>query len=53
MRNGFVLAWYHPHDEPPQWDIPVIDEIGDPSWSDFYSSSYVIHTSVRSVAGWP
>src|SRR5262249_4410228 len=29
-RNGFVLAWYHPHGEPPQWEIPVIDEIGDP-----------------------
>jgi 3-ketosteroid 9alpha-monooxygenase subunit A len=43
-RNGFVLAWYHPFDEPPQWEIPVIEEIGDPSWSDFYTSSYVIHT---------
>jgi phenylpropionate dioxygenase-like ring-hydroxylating dioxygenase large terminal subunit len=44
VRNGFVLAWYHPHDAPPQWEIPVIEEIGDPGWSDFYSSSYVIHT---------
>ena len=44
VRNGFVLAWYHPHDEAPQWEIPVIEEIGDPGWSDFYSSSYVIHT---------
>ena len=44
VRNGFVLAWYHPHEEAPQWEIPVIEEIGDPAWSDFYSSSYVIHT---------
>src|SRR5947208_6660406 len=43
-RNGFVLAWYHPYDEPPTWDIPVIAEIGDPGWSDFYSSEYVIRT---------
>jgi 3-ketosteroid 9alpha-monooxygenase subunit A len=43
-RNGFVLAWYHPFDEQPQWDIPVIAEIGDPGWSDFYTSSYVIRT---------
>jgi len=43
-RNGFVLAWYHPNDEPPGWEIPVIEEIGDPAWSDYYSSSYVIHT---------
>ena len=25
-RNGLVMAWYHPHDEPPRWDIPVVDE---------------------------
>jgi phenylpropionate dioxygenase-like ring-hydroxylating dioxygenase large terminal subunit len=43
-RNGFVLAWYHPFDEQPQWDIPVIDEIGDSGWSDFYTSTYVIRT---------
>ena len=44
VRNGFVLAWYHPFDEPPQWEIPVIEEIGDPAWSDFYSSEYTIRT---------
>jgi 3-ketosteroid 9alpha-monooxygenase subunit A len=43
-RNGFVLAWYHPYEEAPKWEIPVIDEIGDPAWSDFYASSYVIRT---------
>jgi 3-ketosteroid 9alpha-monooxygenase subunit A len=43
-RNGFVLAWYHPYEEDPKWEIPVISEIGDPAWSDFYASSYVIRT---------
>ncbi len=43
-RNGFVLAWYHPYGEEPKWEIPVIEEIGDPAWSDFYASSYVIRT---------
>ena len=43
-RNGFVLAWYHPHEEPPQWEIPVIDEVGDPGWSDYYKSTYIIRT---------
>jgi len=43
-RNGLVLAWYHPFDASPQWEIPVIEEIGDPAWSQFYASSYVIRT---------
>jgi phenylpropionate dioxygenase-like ring-hydroxylating dioxygenase large terminal subunit len=44
VRNGFVLAWYHPHGAPPAWDVPVIPEIGDPAWSEFHTSSYVIRT---------
>jgi phenylpropionate dioxygenase-like ring-hydroxylating dioxygenase large terminal subunit len=43
-RNGFVLSWYHPHEEPPHWEIPVIDEVGDPGWSDYYKSTYIIRT---------
>jgi 3-ketosteroid 9alpha-monooxygenase subunit A len=43
-RNGFVLSWYHPDEIAPQWDIPVIDEIGDPGWSDYYKSTYIIRT---------
>jgi phenylpropionate dioxygenase-like ring-hydroxylating dioxygenase large terminal subunit len=25
-RNGLVMAWYHPHDVSPQWDLPIVDE---------------------------
>jgi phenylpropionate dioxygenase-like ring-hydroxylating dioxygenase large terminal subunit len=43
-RNGLVMSWYHPYGEAPQWDIPVIDEIGDAGWSDYYKSAYIIRT---------
>ena len=43
-RNGFVLSWYHPDEIEPQWEIPVIDEVGDPAWSDYYRSTYIIRT---------
>ncbi len=34
-RNGIVLAWYHPFEEEPLWDIPEIPEFDDPqNWSD-------------------
>lgn len=29
-RNGLIMAWYHPFDEDPQWDIPVVPEFNDP-----------------------
>lgn len=44
VRNRMVFAWRHPDDVDPMWDLPVLDEVGDPAWSDFYRSSYVINT---------
>lgn len=28
-RNGLVMAWYHPFDEPPAWEVPLVDEFND------------------------
>jgi 3-ketosteroid 9alpha-monooxygenase subunit A len=33
-RNGMVLAWYHPYEEAPVWEIPDIAEFSDDEgWS--------------------
>jgi phenylpropionate dioxygenase-like ring-hydroxylating dioxygenase large terminal subunit len=45
VRNGLVLAWYHQHDEPPSWQVPVVTEVDDPGWSGFHIASYVIHAA--------
>ncbi len=44
VRNRFVFAWYHPHDGTPTWDLPEQREVGDPAWTDYHSSSFVIRT---------
>lgn len=46
-RNGLLLAWYHPFDEPPQWEIPEFPEFNDP---DNYSS--MVCRSVDIPAAW-
>ena len=33
-----VLAWRHPDDVEPQWEVPEIPEVGDAGWSDYYRS---------------
>jgi phenylpropionate dioxygenase-like ring-hydroxylating dioxygenase large terminal subunit len=50
LRNGMVFAWRHPEGLEPQWDIPVIDEVGDPAWSDYYRSSFIISTVPQEMA---
>jgi len=33
-RNGLTMAWYHPHDEPPMWEVPEIPAFsGQPGFS--------------------
>ena len=32
-KNGLIFVWFHSEDEPPEWDFPEIDELGDPEWS--------------------
>src|SRR4030095_9448483 len=50
-RNGVVLAWYHPQEEPPLWDIPEVPELnGDPDWSTVVRTSYEIDASVQEMA---
>ena len=29
VRNGIILAWYHPYEEEPLWDIPEIPEFNN------------------------
>ena len=51
-RNGLVMAWYHPADEPPMWDIPVLDEFsGDhPDWAPATCRYFTIDTAWQEMA---
>ncbi len=40
-RNGLVMAWYHPHDEQPQWDVPEVPEFADSDVGAAFSDPFV------------
>lgn len=48
-RNGLVMAWYHPDDEDPSFEVPAVDVIGSPEYTDFYRSDYVIKTAIQEM----
>lgn len=33
-KNGMVFVWHHVEGKPPEWDFPVMPEIGHPEWSE-------------------
>ncbi len=49
-RNGFVLAWYHPFAAPPAWEIPVIEGVGDPAFSDYITSEFTVRSALQEMA---
>jgi phenylpropionate dioxygenase-like ring-hydroxylating dioxygenase large terminal subunit len=50
-RNGALLAWYHPTDAPPQWEVPEIPELsGDPEFGKVYRKHYKVKTHWQEVA---
>ncbi len=49
-RNGLVLAWYHPRDEPPLWEIPEIAQVADDGWSEPVRASWVVRAPWQEMA---
>ncbi|MEZ5323240.1 MAG: Rieske 2Fe-2S domain-containing protein [Microthrixaceae bacterium] len=50
-RNGVVMAWYHPFDESPMWDIPELDEFADTvEWTETTARMVEIPAAWQEVA---
>jgi 3-ketosteroid 9alpha-monooxygenase subunit A len=49
-RNGIVLAWYHPAEQMPLWDVMEIPEYNDPDFSDYEVFEYTIGTCMQEIA---
>lgn len=50
-RNGLVMAWYHPDDEPPHWEVPHLEEFDDhPGFSAVYRKHYKLNAHWQEIA---
>lgn len=50
-RNGLLLAWYHPTDEPPAWDVPELPEFGAGSgFSEVFRREYSLNCHWQEIA---
>jgi nitrite reductase/ring-hydroxylating ferredoxin subunit len=46
-RNGMIFAWYHAEQKPPEWEFPVLPEIGNPEWSEPRTFELVLPAHVQ------
>lgn len=50
-RNGMIWLWWHPHGEPPLFQVPEVPEWSDPRWSDAYvRQHWRVKTGWREIA---
>jgi 3-ketosteroid 9alpha-monooxygenase subunit A len=49
-RNGMVLAWYHPFDAPPAYDVPELAELTGGEFSGPKRRNYVVRAGVQEMA---
>ena len=51
QRNGLLMAWYHPFDEPPTYEIPEVAEFNSPQgWSELVGRSFIIPSPWQDIA---
>jgi nitrite reductase/ring-hydroxylating ferredoxin subunit len=46
-RNGMIFAWYHAEQKPPEWEFPVLAEIGNAEWSEPRTFELVLPAHVQ------
>ena len=53
-RNGLIMAWYHPHEAAPMWEIPEVPEFGTTGvgeeFSDPFTRQFEIATAWQEMA---
>ncbi|MFP3901131.1 MAG: Rieske 2Fe-2S domain-containing protein [Acidimicrobiia bacterium] len=49
-RNHMVWAWYHAEGKPPFYDVPEVEEFGDPEWSPIVVKRFQINVSAQDMA---
>ncbi len=47
---GVLMAWYHPQDEAPKWDLPPIPECEDNDWIGPLSKAHTIKTCLQEMS---
>jgi phenylpropionate dioxygenase-like ring-hydroxylating dioxygenase large terminal subunit len=49
-RNGFILAWYHPEEKPPSYDVEQLDDLGTGDFSGPKRTHHVVQAGIQEMA---
>jgi phenylpropionate dioxygenase-like ring-hydroxylating dioxygenase large terminal subunit len=49
-RNRMVFVWHHAEGKSPEWDVPVVAELGDPDWTEPRCFELEVPTHMQELA---
>lgn len=49
-RNGFVYAWYHPHDDAPTWEVEAVADIDGGEFRGPKRTDHVVQAGIQEMA---
>ncbi|CAN5603484.1 Rieske 2Fe-2S domain-containing protein [soil metagenome] len=49
-RNGFIYAWYHPHDELPDWEVEEVEDISNGEFSGPKHTNHIVQVAIQEMA---
>lgn len=50
LGGSLVMAWYHPFDEPPKYEIEEPSELTDPDFTDFHTEHFAVGAACQELA---
>jgi len=50
IGNNLVVAWYHPNDEPPKYEIDIPTEVDDPDYSEWTFRQFSVNAACQELA---
>jgi len=48
--NDEIMVWFHPEEAPPQWDVPVVEQLHHADWSEPSYWEFTIPNHVQNIA---
>ena len=48
-RNGYVLAWHHAENSPPEYEIPELPELRDEGWTDYEKHEWIVEAPLQEM----
>ncbi len=49
-RNGLIMCWFDRNGDPPQWELPALEEYGNEAWTEYRTRRWTVKSCNQELA---